>query len=90
MSFEPRNIRKTRPYNPCSTCSKYILDVDTGCDDAQFLVTAIHLAKKMGKEIIGITCVDGNTELKNAVLNTLIVLNICKAPIKIYKGEDCA
>ena len=84
--YQPRNIRKSKPFEPSTSCTKYIFDVDTGCDDAQFLVTALHLAKKLGKEIIGITCVDGNAELKDVILNTLIVLKICDAPIKIYRG----
>lgn len=81
------NIRKTHPFKPYEGCTKYILDVDTGCDDAQLLVLAIYFAKKLNKEIIGITCVDGNAELKDVVINTLITLKICDTKIKIYKGK---
>lgn len=87
--FESSNFRDryNKQYRPYAHCNKFIFDVDPGCDDAQFLITAIHIARKLGKEIIGITCVDGNTELKDGVLNTLIVLKLCNAPIKIYKGS---
>jgi len=54
------NIRKSIPLETSTTCSKFILDVDTGCDDAQMIVLMVYLTKKYNKEIIGITCVDGN------------------------------
>lgn len=81
-----KNIRKVQGFAFESTCSKFILDVDTGCDDAQFILLTIHLAKKLGKEIIGITCVDGNAELHNVVLNTLICIKLSDAKIPVYKG----
>lgn len=88
VMFHPTSVRKTSVFRPYEGCTKYIIDVDTGCDDAQFLVLAIHLAKKLNKEIIGITCVDGNAELKDVVINTLITLKICDVKIKVYKGSS--
>lgn len=81
-----KNIRKQKPFTFRHGCSKFIIDVDTGCDDAQFLLLIIHLAKKFGKEIIGITCVDGNAEIDNVITNTLICLKMCNVRIPLYKG----
>lgn len=55
------NIRKSIPFEVGANCSKFILDVDTGCDDAQLIMLMVFFAKKYNKEIIGITCVDGNS-----------------------------
>lgn len=82
------NIRKQQPMpKTVVPLSKFIIDVDTGCDDAQLIILMVHLAKKHNKEIIGITCVDGNTELSNVVTNTLIALEQCGAKIPVYKGS---
>lgn len=83
------NIRKSVPFDLVTNCSKFILDVDTGCDDAQMIMLMVYLTRKHNKEIIGITCVDGNTELYNVVTNTLITLQQCDAKIPIYKGAKC-
>jgi len=42
---------------------KFIIDCDAGSDDAHAILTAIHCAKLIDAEIIGITCVSGNTQL---------------------------
>jgi hypothetical protein len=42
-------LRQKHPFIPQTPCSKVILDVDTGCDDAQAIVALIHLAKKYNK-----------------------------------------
>lgn len=47
--MECKNIRKTKDYEFKKGCSKFIIDVDTGCDDAQFIMLMIHLTKKYGK-----------------------------------------
>lgn len=46
----------------------------------------IHLAKKHNKEIVGITCVNGNAYLKDVIINTILVLAVCDAKIPIYVG----
>ena len=53
---------------------KVILDVDTGSDDAVAIVCAL-LCKEI--ELLGITTVGGNVELKNTTENTLRVLDLC-------------
>jgi inosine-uridine nucleoside N-ribohydrolase len=41
-----------------------IIDCDPGGDDAQAMVLAFHMAKKMGIEIVGVTTVAGNAVLE--------------------------
>ena len=53
-----------------------ILDVDTGVDDAFALLFA---ARHPRIKLLGITCVDGNTNLKNVCDNTLHVLDMAGA-----------
>lgn len=50
---------------------KVILDVDTGIDDAMALLLALNSPEL---EVIGVTCVGGNTTLDHVVRNTLDVL----------------
>ena len=54
---------------------KIIMDVDTGTDDAVALVMAI-----LGDEaeLLGITTVNGNLELKLTTDNTLRVVECCR------------
>ena len=53
-----------------------ILDVDTGVDDAFAILYAIRNPEIT---VLGITCVDGNTSLKNVCQNTLQVLDMAGA-----------
>ena len=53
-----------------------ILDVDTGIDDAFALLFA---ARHPEINLLGVTCVDGNTNLKQVVINTLKVLDAAGA-----------
>ena len=54
----------------------FILDVDTGVDDAFALMFA---ARHPEVNLIGVTCVDGNTNLNQVVINTLKVLDAAEA-----------
>jgi len=54
----------------------FILDVDTGVDDAFAILFA---ARHPEINLIGVTCVDGNTNLKQVVINTLKVLDASEA-----------
>ncbi len=63
---------------------KLILDVDTGIDDAFSLLFA---ARHPDFNLLGVTCVDGNTNLNQVVINTLKVLDAAGAgDIPIAKG----
>ena len=53
---------------------KYIIDVDTGVDDAQAIMLALS---KPDIQVVGITCVAGNCNVDQVCLNTLKVLTAC-------------
>jgi pyrimidine-specific ribonucleoside hydrolase len=63
-----------------------LLDVDTGIDDAMAILFAVA---HPDIEILGITCVAGNTSLENVVANTLRVLDVAGAPaIPVAAGSQ--
>lgn len=65
---------------------KIILDVDTGSDDALAILLAIK-SKKI--DIIGITTVAGNINLKQVTINTLKVLNLAeRLDTPVFKGNS--
>jgi inosine-uridine nucleoside N-ribohydrolase len=66
---------------------KIIMDVDTGCDDAVALVMAMlddHF------DLLGITAVNGNVEVKLTTNNSLRCVEACdkQGKVKVYKGCD--
>ena len=65
---------------------KYILDVDTGIDDA--LAIVYSLANKL--DIIGITTVFGNNIVSNVTNNTLNLLELFNSDIPVYEGSSHA
>ena len=64
---------------------KIILDVDTGTDDAVAIVCAL-LSEEY--EVLGITTVGGNVEVKNTTDNTLRVVECCGKDVKVYRGAE--
>ena len=56
-------------------CKKLLVDVDCGVDDAQAIMLALA---SPNVELLGITCVQGNTTVENVCKNTLRVLHVCK------------
>ncbi|XP_014675734.1 PREDICTED: inosine-uridine preferring nucleoside hydrolase-like [Priapulus caudatus] len=63
----------------------FILDVDTGVDDAQAIMLA--LSQPTTCHLLAITCVAGNTSLDNVCLNTLRVLKVCdRLDVPVYRG----
>ena len=63
-----------------------ILDVDTGVDDA---FAILYATRNPEITVLGITCVDGNTSLKNVCQNTLQVLDMAGAPsIPVAAGAN--
>ncbi|MGD8193695.1 nucleoside hydrolase [Herbiconiux sp. P18] len=56
---------------------RVLLDVDTGVDDALAILFAVAHPEI---DLVGITCVAGNTSLENVLANTLKVLDIAGAP----------
>ncbi|MBR2577695.1 MAG: nucleoside hydrolase [Erysipelotrichaceae bacterium] len=64
---------------------KIILDVDTGSDDAVAIVCALLSDET---EVLGITTVTGNVEIRNTTDNTLRVVECCgkQKEVKVYRG----
>lgn len=83
---QPADITAEKP-----EARKVIIDTDTGADDA----SAIILAAKSGRlDILGVTTLVGNVDLKQSTKNALAALKIagCSAPVypgssENYKGE---
>ncbi|KAK7153844.1 hypothetical protein R3I94_007259 [Phoxinus phoxinus] len=63
---------------------KLLVDVDCGVDDAQALMMALAVPDV---QILGITCVHGNTSIENVCKNVLRVLKVCKRlEIPVFRG----
>lgn len=63
---------------------KLLVDVDCGTDDAQAIMLALAAPNV---QILGITCVHGNTTVENVCKNSLRVLQACnKLEIPVFKG----
>jgi len=63
-----------------------LIDVDTGIDDALALLYAIA---HPDLEVAAVTCVSGNVELSQVVINTCSVLGVAGAPgISVGRGAD--
>ena len=59
---------------------KFIIDADTGIDDAMALVLALDSHKRGEVDIRAITCVNGNTAIKNSQVNVLRILDVMGCP----------
>ncbi|XP_028846968.1 inosine-uridine preferring nucleoside hydrolase isoform X2 [Denticeps clupeoides] len=63
---------------------KLLLDVDCGVDDAQAIMMALAAPDV---QVLGITCVKGNTSVENVCRNVLRVLQVCQGlEIPVFKG----
>ena len=62
---------------------KVIVDCDPGIDDATALILAMQYP---GFNILGITTVFGNAYLEQATKNALIIVELSKTNIPVYKG----
>ncbi|XP_051173343.1 inosine-uridine preferring nucleoside hydrolase-like [Leptopilina boulardi] len=66
---------------------KIIVDCDAGTDDALSLILLIEAHKLNKIELLGITCVNGNTSVDNVVSNVFRTLEVCNGnDIPVYKG----
>lgn len=64
--------------------SKFIIDTDTGSDDAVALIMAL---RDPACEVLAITTVAGNCDLETATRNALISLEMAEVPpVPVYKG----
>ncbi|XP_067266252.1 inosine-uridine preferring nucleoside hydrolase-like isoform X3 [Chanodichthys erythropterus] len=67
-----------------ASMKKLLVDVDCGVDDAQALMMALAAPDV---QILGITCVQGNTSVENVCKNVLRVLKVCKhLEIPVFRG----
>lgn len=57
---------------------KFIIDLDTGVDDAMALLVAVAAHKKGQIKILAITTVAGNTSNDNVIRNTFRTLEVAK------------
>jgi len=64
---------------------KYIIDADTGSDDAVAILMALRDPKI---NVLGITIVSGNVPLKQGIINTISTAELCESDVKIYAGAD--
>ncbi|XP_077435700.1 nucleoside hydrolase [Vanacampus margaritifer] len=63
---------------------KLLVDVDCGVDDAQAIMLALAAPNV---DLLGVTCVHGNTTVENVCRNTLRVLQACgRLEIPVFKG----
>ncbi|XP_023667126.1 inosine-uridine preferring nucleoside hydrolase-like isoform X1 [Paramormyrops kingsleyae] len=65
---------------------KLLVDVDCGVDDAQAIMMALAVPDV---QILGVTCVHGNTTTENVCKNVLRVLKACcKLEIPVFRGAS--
>ena len=64
---------------------KFIIDADTGSDDAVALLIAL---RHPNVEVLGVTIASGNVPMKQGLLNTLSTSELCEQDIKIYAGAE--
>jgi len=64
---------------------KFIIDADTGSDDAVAILLAL---RDPNVEILGITIVSGNVPLELGILNARSTIELCEQDIKVYAGSN--
>jgi inosine-uridine nucleoside N-ribohydrolase len=67
------------------TKQRVVIDCDTGVDDAQATLLAL---RSPALDVIGITCVGGNTTLDKVVRNTLVVVEHSGKEVPVYAGSS--
>uniref|UniRef100_A0A182N906 Inosine/uridine-preferring nucleoside hydrolase domain-containing protein n=1 Tax=Anopheles dirus TaxID=7168 RepID=A0A182N906_9DIPT len=72
-----------------SSTRKVIIDLDAGTDDAWALLMLLKGETRYGYEVIGITCVNGNTTVDHVVENVLTVLSaIGRTDVPVFRGAQ--
>jgi len=64
---------------------KFIIDADTGSDDAVAILMALRDPRV---DVLGVTVVSGNVPLKQGIINTLSTAELCDVEIKVFAGAD--
>ncbi|XP_067266251.1 inosine-uridine preferring nucleoside hydrolase-like isoform X2 [Chanodichthys erythropterus] len=83
-SFQETHTNIYNHFTKEASMKKLLVDVDCGVDDAQALMMALAAPDV---QILGITCVQGNTSVENVCKNVLRVLKVCKhLEIPVFRG----
>ena len=64
---------------------KFIIDADTGSDDAVAILMAL---REPTIDVLGITLVSGNVPRDQGIINTLSTIELCEETTKVYAGAD--
>ena len=64
---------------------KFIIDADTGSDDAVAILMALRDPRV---DVLGVTVVSGNVPLKQGIINTLSTAELCDVDVKVFAGAD--
>ena len=64
---------------------KFIIDADTGSDDAVAILLALQ---DPSVEILGITVVSGNVPLQQGIKNTISTIDMTEKKVKVFAGEE--
>ncbi len=64
---------------------KFIIDADTGSDDAVAILLAL---RDPNVEILGVTIVSGNVPLELGILNAKSTIELCEQEVKVYAGSN--
>ena len=64
---------------------KFIIDADTGSDDAVAILMALRDPRV---DVLGVTVVSGNVPLKQGIINTLCTAELCDVDVKVFAGAD--
>ncbi|XP_077071404.1 inosine-uridine preferring nucleoside hydrolase isoform X2 [Siphateles boraxobius] len=87
-SFKETHTNVCSHFTTEVSMKKLLVDVDCGVDDAQALMMALAVPDV---QILGITCVQGNTSVENVCKNVLRVLKVCKQlKIPVFRGASKA
>ena len=60
---------------------KFIIDADTGSDDAVAILLALQ---DPTVEVLGISVVSGNVPLKQGIMNTISTIDMTDKKVKVY------
>jgi inosine-uridine nucleoside N-ribohydrolase len=70
-----------------SECDKYIiLDTQGGYEDVVALASALRLAQRYYKVVLGISCVAGRRKMDDCVRDALIAQQIAGTDVPVFKG----
>ena len=78
-------LRKAGPTERRGMKRKFLVDTDTASDDAVALIMALRSPEA---EVVGITTVAGNVEVRQASRNALYTAELCGANVPVFTGAE--